>query len=75
MEQLADLMVKGQLLNTLLVNVKIWVEERRPKTAEEAAQLVNDYFRARKQATHPFKQIKGKTPMHGTSEYKAVLHL
>ena len=27
-EQLADVMVMGQLLNTLPVNVKIWVEER-----------------------------------------------
>ena len=66
-EQLADLMVKEQLLNTLPVNVKIWVEERRPKTAEEAAQLADDYFRARKQATHPFKQIEGKTPMESQS--------
>lgn len=36
-EQLADLMVREQLLNTLLLNVMIWVEERRPKTVEEAA--------------------------------------
>ena len=62
-EQLADLMVREQLLNTLPVNVKIWVEERRPKTTEEAAQLADDYLRARKQATQPFKQVEGKTPM------------
>ena len=37
MEQLVDLMVREQLLNTLLLNVMIWVEERRPKTVEEAA--------------------------------------
>ena len=43
------------------------MEERRPKTAEEAAQLADDYFRARKQATHPFKQIEGKTPMESQS--------
>lgn len=36
-EQLVDLMVREQLLNTLLLNVMIWVEERRPKTVEEAA--------------------------------------
>ena len=48
-EQLADLMVMEQLLNTLPENVKIWVEERRPKTSEEAARLADDYLRARKQ--------------------------
>ena len=66
-EQLADLMVKEQLLNTLPMNVKIWVEERRPGTAEEAAQLADDYFRARKQAAQPFKPSEGKTPMESQS--------
>ena len=46
LEQLVDLMVSEQLLNTLPVNVKIWVEERRLKTAEEAAQLADDCLRA-----------------------------
>ena len=45
-EQLADLMAIEQLLNTLPVNVKIWVEERRPKTCEG---LACDFLKARKQ--------------------------
>ena len=73
MEQLADLMVKAQLLNTLPVNVKIWVEERRPKTAEEAAQLADDYSQART-GDAPVQADRGQD-IHGTLEYKAVLHL
>ncbi|KAL5516201.1 hypothetical protein EMCRGX_G001479 [Ephydatia muelleri] len=72
-EQLADLMVKEQLLNTLPVNVKIWVEERRPGTAEEAAQLADDYFLARKQAAQPFKPSEGKTPMESQSARRCYM--
>ena len=73
MEQLADLMVKEQLLNTLPMNVKIWVEERRPGTAEEAAQLADDYFRARKQAAQPLKPSEGKTPMESQSARRCYM--
>ena len=51
LEQLADLMVTEQLLNTLPLSIKIWVEERRLKTAEKAAQLANNYIRACKQTS------------------------
>ena len=66
-EQLADLMVMEQLLNTLPVNVKIWVEERRPKTSEEAARLADDYLRARKQT----KLTKPAVPEDKTAEWNA----
>ena len=41
-EQLADLPVMVQLLNTHSLSMKIWVEERRPKTAKEEAQLASN---------------------------------
>ena len=65
-EQLADLMVREQLLNTLPVNVKIWVEERKAEDCgggSTVGRRLVDYLRARKQATQPIKQIEGKTPM------------
>ena len=59
----ADLMVTEHLLNTLPLSVKIWVEERRcqelGRGKEEAAQLADDYIRARKQ-TKPTKQSEDK---------------
>ena len=63
-EQLADLMVMEQLLNTLPVNVKIWVEEKRPKTSEKAARLADDFLRARKQT----KLAKPASPEDKTAE-------
>eukprot|EP00731_Ephydatia_muelleri_P007213 Em0003g1461a len=48
-EQLRDLMILEQLVNTLQTEVRVWVTERNPKTSAEAAKLADDYLSARKQ--------------------------
>ena len=48
-EQLGDLMILEQLVNTLQPEVRVWVTERKPKTSAEAAKLADDYLSARKQ--------------------------
>ena len=48
-EQVVDLMVTEQLLNTLAPDVRVWVRERKPKSSEEASQLADDYVQARRQ--------------------------
>ena len=40
-------MVKEQLLTTLPEDVRVWVTERKPRTAAEAGQLAEDYLQAR----------------------------
>ena len=44
-------MVKEQLLTTLPEDVRVWVTERKQKTAAEAGQLVEDYLQARSAGT------------------------
>ena len=44
-----DLMVMEQLLQTLPSEIKVWVTERKPKTSTEAAEMADNYLRARKQ--------------------------
>ena len=48
-EDIRDLMVQEQLLDSLPVEVKIWVREHKPKTSTEAAELADNYLRARRQ--------------------------
>ena len=36
------------LINTLPADVRVWVQEHKPKTSEAAAQLADDYLQARK---------------------------
>ena len=48
-EELKDLVVLEQLVNTLPDEVRVWVKERKPKTSMEAGQLADDYIQARKQ--------------------------
>lgn len=38
-----------QLLNTMPADLRIWVGERKPKTAGEAGWLADDYLQARRQ--------------------------
>ena len=47
--EVRDLMVREQLLNALPRDLKIWVSERKPKTSTEAADMADNYVRARKQ--------------------------
>ena len=48
-EQLRELVVREQLLNTLPTDIRVWVAERKPRTAQMAAELADDYVQARKQ--------------------------
>ena len=51
--EVRDLMVREQLLNALPRDLKIWVSERKPKTSSEAADMADNYVRARKQERDP----------------------
>ena len=51
--EVRDLMVREQLLNALPRDQKIWVSERKPKTSTEAADMADNYVRARKQERDP----------------------
>lgn len=46
-DEVRDLVVKEQLLNTLPENIRIWVKERKPKTSLEPEQLADDFVQAR----------------------------
>jgi predicted transcriptional regulator len=48
-EEVLELIATEQLLEALPTNVRIWVRERKPKTATEAGQLADDYVQARRQ--------------------------
>ena len=46
-DDVKDAVVKEQLLQTLPEEVRVWVTERKPKSAAEAGQLAEDYLQAR----------------------------
>ena len=48
-EDFVELIAAEQLLEALPTGVRIWVRERKPKTATEAGQLADDYVQARRQ--------------------------
>ena len=43
MEEVLDVIVKEQLINTLASDMRIWVKERNPNTSEKAGQLAENY--------------------------------
>ena len=47
-EELRELIVVEQLLDTLPVDIRIWVHERKPKTNAQAGKLADDYIQARR---------------------------
>ena len=47
-QEVKDMVILEQLLNTLPDEVRIWVVERKPKSSLEAGQLADDYTQARK---------------------------
>ena len=49
-------MVMEQLLHTLPSEIKVWVTERKPKTSMEAAEMADNYLRARKQQKYGHQQ-------------------
>ena len=54
-QEVLEVVATEQLLNTLSEEIRVWVRERKPKTAAEAGQLAEDYVQARKRgpATAP----------------------
>ena len=52
-------MVMEQLLHTL--PIKVWVTERKPKMSTEAAEMADNYLRARKQQKDSCQQ-QGRKP-------------
>ena len=47
-EEVVDVIVREQLMNTLAPDVRVWMRERKPKSSEEASELADDYMQARK---------------------------
>ena len=47
-EQLLEVFVTEQVLNSLPPHLRIWARERKPKSGAEAGQLAEDYLQARK---------------------------
>ena len=49
MEEIREVVGKEQLLNSLPMNKRLWVVERKPKTFIEAGELADEYEQVRKQ--------------------------
>ncbi len=47
MDKLRDAIVLEQFLNSLPEDVRVWIQEHKPKTSEAAAQLADNYLQAR----------------------------
>ena len=56
MQEISDLIIKEQLLNTLPSDLHVWVTKRKPKTSVEAMELADDYLQARKTAPKERKE-------------------
>ena len=61
-EEVIELIIMEQLLNTMPPNVRIWVGERKPQTSVEAGQLADDYQQARRRAQDGSRQEPKKVP-------------
>ena len=63
-EAVLEKVTTEQLLNTMLAELKIWVGERKPKSASEAGRLADDYMQAWRRgpgvgaATRPGQEMK-----------------
>jgi hypothetical protein len=47
-DDIKDMIVKEQLINTLPGEIRVYVKEHKPKTSQEAGELADDHIRARK---------------------------
>ena len=70
-EQVGDLIVMEQFLNSLPGDIKIWVRERGPKTPREAGELADQYSQARKTGTAhtPVGSSRSRDKMWSESKY------
>ena len=66
-ELVKEAIIQEQLLNTLTPAVRVWVKERKPKTALEAGQLADDYTEARRQSAKDDQVISMPAPGTKTS--------
>ena len=70
-EDVLELIATERLLEALPTNIRIWVRERKPKTATEAGQLADDYVQARKQESKaPAELGKGGEPTRNITKPK-----
>ena len=67
-EQIRDKIVLEQFLSTLPEEVRVFVEERKPGTSEDAGKLADDYFQARMESR--LQGHSGKLATRGTGEKK-----
>jgi hypothetical protein len=47
-DDIKDMIVKEQLINTLPGEIRVYVKKHKPKTSQEAGELADDQIRARK---------------------------
>ena len=47
-EQIGDVIVMEQFLNSLTPDLHVWIRERKPETTSEAGELADQYEQARK---------------------------
>jgi hypothetical protein len=60
-KDIRHLVATEQVLESLPEELRIWVRERKPKTAEEAGQLADDYLQARKSTAGTTGDRRDKT--------------
>ena len=48
MKELRDLIATEQVLRAMPASIRLWVHERKPKTAAKAGRLAEDYLQARR---------------------------
>ena len=60
MEEVKDLVIMEQLVNSLPEDIRVWVKERKPKISVEAGELADDYAQARKSNVKGAQQLKSK---------------
>ena len=61
-QELRDLIVKEQLLNSLPSEISVWVSERKPKTGREAGQLADGYLQVRRRSQEPSRNEQSRRP-------------
>ena len=67
-DDIREMVVLEQYLRVLHTDVKIWVKERDPDTAEEAAVLVDTYVAAHKGSENCTADFLSRTPQGASSE-------
>ena len=59
-EEVLEKLVVEQLVNTMPVELRIWVVERKPNTGLEAGRPTDDYFQARRNVRQGTRDMKKK---------------